>query len=291
MTTDDLEIFLSIYRCKNITKAAIHQFISQSALSKRLRQLENELGIDLFQRNRGQACIPTPAGESLAEIATQILLLYEQAQNLKYREGLFSLSIACINSVQEYLLPPLIHFLQDSYPTLHVTLEDHHTNEIFGLVEDKSIDIGITHASAPLPDIKSELLYEESYRVVMRKTENSPAPNTRIHPSMLSPKDEIYEDFGNTFENWHGTWWKIELVKNRVNVTHTAERYLQKEKSWIILPTSIAHELEERSFISYDLDVPCPKHEVYVIYHKRLNNAFAPIFIDELKKYFVNMGS
>ncbi|WP_125142273.1 LysR family transcriptional regulator [Clostridium transplantifaecale] len=291
MTMDDLEIFLSIYRCKNITKAAVHQFISQSALSKRLRQLENELGIDLFIRNRGQSCIPTPAGESLAEIASQILLLYEQAQNLKYREGLFSLSIACINSVQEYLLPPLIHSLQDLYPTLHVTLEDHHTNEIFSLVEDKIVEIGITHAPAPFSDLKSEMLYEESYRVVMRKTNNSPAPNTRIHPSMLSPKDEIYEDFGNTFKNWHETWWKMELVKNRVNVTHTAERYLQKEKSWIILPTSIAHELEERSFISYDLDVPCPKHEVYVVYHNRLNNAFAPIFIDEIKKYFVNMGS
>lgn len=68
MQTTQLENFLAIIECGSINKAAQKLFMSQPALSQQLKQLEEELGTSLFERNGKSLCL-TPEGEVLAEFA------------------------------------------------------------------------------------------------------------------------------------------------------------------------------------------------------------------------------
>lgn len=72
MNTDQLEYFLAIVKYKSFTKAANEMFISQSSLSKKIKALENELGIELL--NRGKSIIElTHAGKEVYDFAQSFL--------------------------------------------------------------------------------------------------------------------------------------------------------------------------------------------------------------------------
>ena len=61
MTHDELDAFLAICRYKNITKSAEQLCITQSALSTRLKQLEDDIGCTLFLRNKGKRTVSLTA--------------------------------------------------------------------------------------------------------------------------------------------------------------------------------------------------------------------------------------
>lgn len=84
MDIESLKIFLDIRNSGTISDAADNNYISQSALSKRLAMLEKELGIRLFQREKGQShAIITPVGETFSDIAERMIFLYQQAVELR----------------------------------------------------------------------------------------------------------------------------------------------------------------------------------------------------------------
>lgn len=287
MDMESLAYFLDVWKSGNITNAANNHYITQSALSKRLALLEKELGVQLFQRGKGQAqVIITPAGMSFAGIAERMLLLYGQALELKRDEGRQFLNVACIQSVQNYVLPPLIIQLEQEKPHLCVMLEDHHSAEIFSLLENHRVDIGIAHAAAPFPDLQSDLLFEESYRVVMRAGNGRFLPGTAIHPGQLCAEQEIFEEFDSEFRDWHDQWWKPFQAKIRVNTTSTAEHYFHSAENWMIVPSAVARSLEERGFVSYPLKIDPPRRRVFILYRKRTNNVAVKEFVSAAKAYF-----
>ena len=102
MDIESLKFFIEVRNSGNITNTANAFYVTQSAVSKRLSMLEAELGVQLFQRGKGRSrAVITPAGESFAEIAERILLLHRQALSLKYGAERRTLTIDCINSVQD----------------------------------------------------------------------------------------------------------------------------------------------------------------------------------------------
>lgn len=289
MDMEDLRLFLDIRQTGTITKAAGCNFMTQSALSKRLDQLEKELGVALFERHKGKNnVLPTPAGIELTDIAQRMLNLYAQAMELREHSGRQSMTAACINSAQCYLLPSFVGMLQQKAPDLNITLEDHHTAEIIELVRARRVDIGITHSVAPYPELHSELLYDEAYRVIMLR-ENAPYPQGAVlSPEQLEPGHEIYEYFDGHFQTWHDQWWNRCAAKVRVNVTSTAEHYFSDCADWSIVPSSVALSLENRGFISYVIAPAPPRHEVYMIYQVRDTPRSAQIFADHAREYFCN---
>ena len=287
MDMNDLRLFLDIWKTGSITKAANAHFITQSATSKRIVQLEKELGVPLFERGKGKPQVKlTPAGTRFSDIAERMLTLYGQALELRRDADRSYLTVACINSVQNYLLPPLVAELERKFPRLCMTLEDHHTAEILALVEERRVDVGIAHSPSYHPDLRSELLYDEEYRAVMRQTPEAPPPGTVLHPSDLTPDNEVFQAFDAAFQAWHDQWWNLAAAKIRVNVTPTAESYLLGPRDWIILPAAVARAMEKKGFVSYALDPAPPCHSVYLTYHTKNTNKFLAIFVKEALGYF-----
>lgn len=292
MERDLLKLFLDVRDTGNITKAANANFITQSTASKKIAILEKELGVSLFERGKGKNSVAiTQAGERFSDIAERMLLLHQQAMGLKNTPEQRILTIGCINSIQVYTLPPLIRNFQHRFPELSVILEDHHSTEIYPLLENKRIDIGIIQIASPFSDLTSELLFEERYRVVMLPCNPWSGTDHVVHPSELNPRHEIFEAFDNEFQTWHDFWWRGNNSKIRVNTTPTAEKYFSNPEDWMIVPETVAYMLEQGNFASYPLVEDPLRHHVYIAYNKNHTNDLIRAFVENAKEYFYSYSS
>jgi DNA-binding transcriptional LysR family regulator len=143
MTPDQLITFAAVAEHRNISRAAVALHLSQPAVSGQLRQLQDEFGEPLYQRD-GRGVRLTPAGEQLASYATRLRETWRQAH--AYRDALRGLEsgtlrVGASTTPASYLLPYLIAGFHRRYPdvTLHTT--DGNTADIVGTLA--SLDIAM----------------------------------------------------------------------------------------------------------------------------------------------------
>jgi len=110
----------------NISAAAESLYTSQPGISKQLRLLEEELGVELFSRNGKHLTEITPIGRQIIIKVEGILREVNNIQILaeEYRDDRHgSLSIAATHTQARYALPPVIQIFRERYPA--VTLQFH----------------------------------------------------------------------------------------------------------------------------------------------------------------------
>jgi DNA-binding transcriptional LysR family regulator len=134
MTPDQLITFAAVAEHRNISRAAVALHLSQPAVSGQLRQLQDEFGEPLYQRD-GRGVRLTPAGEQLASYASRLRDTWRQAH--AYRDALRGLEqgtlrIGASTTPASYLLPYLIAEFHRRYPDVTVQAADGNTTEIVG---------------------------------------------------------------------------------------------------------------------------------------------------------------
>ncbi|WP_232822296.1 CysB family HTH-type transcriptional regulator [Salinicola sp. CR57] len=130
----------------NLTEASNALFTSQSGASKHIRDLEDELGVELFERRGKRLLGLTTAGGTLLETIERILL---DAENLKRSAHQLAnrdqgrLAIATTHTQARYSLPPVIARFKESFPKVHLELHQCSPGEIVSLLRAGTVDIGI----------------------------------------------------------------------------------------------------------------------------------------------------
>ena len=137
----------------NITSAAERLYTSQPGISKQLKQLEAELGIQLFTRKGKTLSAITPAGSEVIERARKILREVENisslASNLAVeQEG--TLSIATTHTQARYVLPTVIKAFRKRYPKVDLELHQGTSEQIAQLVANQQADFAIASGSHQL---------------------------------------------------------------------------------------------------------------------------------------------
>lgn len=137
----------------NITAAAERLFTSQPGISKQLRLLEDELGLQLFARKGKSLSGITPAGKEVIARARRILRetdnIRSLAENLAgEQEG--TLSIATTHTQARYVLPPIVRGFREHFPNVSLQLHQGTSEQIAGLVEDGRVDLAIATGSQEL---------------------------------------------------------------------------------------------------------------------------------------------
>ena len=100
MDLTDMQIYLAIVKYNSISKAADFLFLSQSNISRRLKLLEEEIGVQLINRCKGQNGIElTDRGKDFIEIAQKWLDTYDEALTLYKRQSKIELSVAGVHSL------------------------------------------------------------------------------------------------------------------------------------------------------------------------------------------------
>lgn len=148
MTLNQLKYFLAVARCLSFTEAARTLFMTQPALSRQIRAMEEELGTRLFVREKKTLKL-TPGGSVLYNGLPDFLRQYEglmsDARNAnRGHEGRLRLGILDIYDISG-LLPPVVAAFQSRYPQIRLTLERYSLGELPERLYDDRLDIICTY--------------------------------------------------------------------------------------------------------------------------------------------------
>ncbi|WP_431288252.1 CysB family HTH-type transcriptional regulator [Roseateles chitinivorans] len=130
----------------NLTEVAAALFTSQSGVSKHIKDLEDELGVELFQRRGKRLLGLTEPGKELAVVVDRML---QDVRNIKRLAQQFSsadqgqLTIATTHTQARYALPQVVARFKAAYPRVHMVLHQGSPSEIVSLLQSGEADIGI----------------------------------------------------------------------------------------------------------------------------------------------------
>lgn len=130
----------------NVSATADALFTSQPGVSKQIRQLEDELGVQIFERSGRQLTRITPAGRAIIELADRALIEVEtlkQAAQEYSDPALGELALAATHTVARYAFPPVIEKLVRKYPKVHIHTHMGTPLQIAELVAHGKVDFGI----------------------------------------------------------------------------------------------------------------------------------------------------
>ena len=147
----------------NITAAAEKLFTSQPGVSKQLKLLEEELGLQLFVRKGKSLGGITSAGRQVIDRARLIMNEVENIRSLAsdyYHEEEGTLSIATTHTQARYVLPEVIREFRDRYPRVNLNLHQGTSEQIADMVKANEIDFAVATGSH---DLFGGLLIVPSY--------------------------------------------------------------------------------------------------------------------------------
>lgn len=130
----------------NVSATAQSLFTSQPGISKQIRMLEDELGVEVFERSGKHLTRVTPAGEQILETAGEILRKVEsikQAAQEFSDETKGSLAIATTHTQARYALPPVIEGFIEKYPDVSLHMHQGTPLQISELAADGTVDFAI----------------------------------------------------------------------------------------------------------------------------------------------------
>jgi LysR family cys regulon transcriptional activator len=147
----------------NITAAAEKLYTSQPGVSKQLKLLEEELGMQLFTRKGKSLGGVTAAGEQVIERARVIMAEVDNIRSVAsdfYREEEGTLAIATTHTQARYVLPDVIREFRDRYPGVSLNLHQGTSEQIADMVAGNNIDFAIATGAH---DLFGDLLLVPSY--------------------------------------------------------------------------------------------------------------------------------
>jgi DNA-binding transcriptional LysR family regulator len=168
----------------NLSAAAEALHTSQPGVSRQVRELENELGVDVFVRQGKRLTALTPAGESVVQIADR---LWAEVENLKRvgqeythaEKGTFV--IAATHMQARYILPPAIKLFTARYPEVRLSIHQGSPRDLANGVIAGEADIAIaTETLDRYPELVTEPLYRWHHCVVV------PRDHPLVHEKRLT---------------------------------------------------------------------------------------------------------
>ena len=161
----------TVKRNFNLTEVANALYTSQSGISKHIKDLEAELGVELFVRKGKRLLGLTEPGKELLEIVERIL---RDTRNIKRVAEHFSqrdegwLTITTTHTQARYSLPPVVAEFRQAFPKVHLSLYEGGPQEIVSMMKNGEADIGIaTEALADVPELVSFPYYSWHHAVIV----------------------------------------------------------------------------------------------------------------------------
>lgn len=161
----------AVRRGFNLTEVAAALHTSQPGVSRQIRELEEELGIEIFVRAGKRLTGLTPPGETVLPIVERLL---REAENLQRagedfaRSGEGALTIAATHSQARYALPAAVRDFRASHPKVALHLHQGSPQQVAELLLAGQADIGIaTEALAQYPELLALPCYRWTHTVVV----------------------------------------------------------------------------------------------------------------------------
>lgn len=173
ITLRQLEIFIAVAETAQVTKASKKLFVTQSAVSMALAELENQLGGSLFDRH-GRSLLLNARGRFLLPLAKDITCQVSNIETImSERNDTLSGSIEVVASTTlgNYILPYLIGAFKRVHPNVHVNMLVYNTRYAEKLVFDNEMDVGFVEGPVGREDILWRPWFEDELVVLCGPTD------------------------------------------------------------------------------------------------------------------------
>lgn len=191
-----LKAFIEVYRTRHFGNAAKNLFISQSAISARIRQLEDELGIRLFTRDRNNIDL-TPAGKKFLSYAENLLNTWNLArQDIAIPEGISTLlSLAALPSIWDIFLENWLHWVHNNNKDLVLQADVTDSDTLMRRLLEGSLDLAFVFDPPKTPILCIKELC--TVPLIMVSSSDGLAASEAIS------KNYVYVDWGTSFGMLH----------------------------------------------------------------------------------------
>lgn len=255
MDISSLNAFLAVARYQSFSKASSTLHIGQSAVSKRIAALEEELGAQLFNRVSRQISL-TESGKQLLPKAQELV---QQADELRrFASNLNddisgTLSIAIAHHIGLHRLPPILRRYNQLYPQVNLDLRFEDSDQAFHAVEQGDIEFALITLPTQTPEqLYKEVIWQDQLRIVVGKEHDLAkhpgvsVPDLESYPAVLSSSDtETYKIIRRLFDNTDSHL----TVQMQTNNLETLKMLTTAGLGWSLLPvTMIDEQLQELNF-------------------------------------------
>ncbi|SDS89983.1 DNA-binding transcriptional regulator, LysR family [Mucilaginibacter mallensis] len=182
-----LQVFYTVAKRLNFTKAADELFISQPAVTKHIKELESEFKVSLFERSGNKKISLTPAGETLLQYTGKLFTTYRELEydmNMLVDQHNGVLHIGASTTVAQYIIPPILAQFHKKFKDIKVLLITGNTEDMEQALLDRNIEIGIIEGISRNPQIKYEE-YLQDELVLVSAANNNLIKKVTIKPDEL----------------------------------------------------------------------------------------------------------
>jgi len=285
MDYKDWQMLKYLSHNKNITKTAKSMFISQPAITKRLFQLEQDLGIEIAIRNRNMFEF-TPEGLLLVEYSNDMLLKYEQLQNklLQQKNQVAGiLRIAVSGYVSKYILPHLLKSFKTTYPLVEFMIITDWNSEVIKRLNNNEVHVGIVRGDYNWTGGKIKL--EDDYLCI--------ASSSPLELQNLPECQRIVFKTDSNFESQINNWWKENYTKPstttiKVDQSDTCKEMILHDLGYGIVTQQMVKDNEELYiYPMFDKKEQALNRTTWLYYNKSIENMkLIHAFLEFTQNYF-----
>jgi LysR family transcriptional regulator, cyn operon transcriptional activator len=252
-----INYFLAVAEQGSFTRAAAVLHVSQPALSQQIKQLEESLGTQLFDRS-GRVTRLTDAGEVYFRYARRALQDLEEGKRAIHDVGDLSrgsLRIAVTPTFTTYLVGPLVESFHSLFPNITLTVNEMSQERMEALLLDDELDVGIAFQEGLSQDIDAQCLLTETLALVVgrhhplakRRTVGLNALNGECLV-LLTPEFSTREQI-DLYCRQHGIHPRVLMEVNSISAII---EIIRRTGLSTLLPATIASEREDLMAISLE---------------------------------------
>ncbi|MGE6613218.1 MULTISPECIES: LysR family transcriptional regulator [unclassified Peribacillus] len=250
MNEKDCMMLQYILEEQNITKAAERLYITQPALTYRLRQIEKEFGVPVIMKS-GKGIKLTQEGEYLVSYSQKVLLDLRKTKdyvvNMKNEvEGHLRIGVSSYYGL--YKLPPILKCFISTYPKVQINVDTGWSSEIYELLLHEDIHVGIVKGDYQWYDQKY-LINEESICIISQEeiTLDSLPKIPRINFKISKQAGSYrYSSLSQTIDYW---WYErfneSPLITMQVDSYETCKEMVKNGLGYAIIPSSFLNPSDE----------------------------------------------
>lgn len=282
MTYSEIEAFFEIIKAGSISAAAKNLFVTQPALSRRVKALEDELGYQLFVRSKGQRNIElTEKGELFISPARKWLSVWQESMEIGRVNSAGILNISSVGSVSSYILPVVFRKFSAAHRDVTISFHNYHSFESYRYVENGLIDIALISDDIYYKNVETIPAFKEP--MVLAANISTKYPQ-KLSSRELDPEKEIRLPWNPEYDMWHEYWFQA-APRFRVALDQMSllEYFLMEEDTWAMVPMSVAHKISGLSYVSVHKLTDGPPERI--IYYLRNHSGKAELrnsFLEQL---------
>lgn len=281
MDTDLLKTFIEVSKTRHFGKAAENLYVTQAAVSSRIRQLESRLGVELFSRLRNNLKL-TLAGERLLPHAESVLTAWSRAfQEVAITDNQSTiLSLGGSPNIWDLMLQNNLYELKLSKPELAIRAEVLSHNLVARLLLERSIDLAVVFDVPKVDELQNVKLSQLPLELVSTK---------RIDLDDIHELGYIMMDWGTQFNLQHAKQCKnLPAPSLHTNLARVALDYMLQAGGAAYLPSILVQPYIEQGSLFQIESAPEMTRDVYVSYHKENENK---ALLDDVISIFKGAGA